>query len=156
MILLTLDCPWVIVWVTHSWNPLVPSKVNIFVWRALLDRLLFLKKIDTRKFDIPTVLCSLCEDVPECLDHILIACPKVYLIWHKCLSWWAVKFPNGEMDFMNVINGSLCQHIPSHHHKVFQGVCFVTMWVVWMWRNKMAHFKAEDKLALVDELQGRR
>lgn len=62
---------------------------------ALLDWLAVLTNIDTREIDIPTVLCSLCEDVPECLNHILIACLKVYLIWHKCLSWWAVKFPNG-------------------------------------------------------------
>ncbi|PWA39473.1 reverse transcriptase domain, Reverse transcriptase zinc-binding domain protein [Artemisia annua] len=136
---------------THAWNPLIPRKVNIFVWRAVLDRLPVLTKIDTRGIDIPTVLCPLCEEVPESLDHILIACPKVKLIWRKCFSWWGVKFPDGGMDFTDVINGSFCQHISSHLHKVFQGVCFVTMWAVWKLRNKMVHSRVEDKLAVGSE-----
>nr|GEU79040.1 RNA-directed DNA polymerase, eukaryota, reverse transcriptase zinc-binding domain protein [Tanacetum cinerariifolium] len=135
---------------THSWNRLVPRKVNIFVWRAVLDRLSVLTKIDDRGIDIPSVLCPLCDDVLESLDHILVACPKVKLICRKCLSWWGVKFLDDGMDFANVINGSLCQHIPSHLHKVL-GVCFITMWAVWTWRNKIVHSKVEDKLAAIGE-----
>nr|GEV56588.1 RNA-directed DNA polymerase, eukaryota, reverse transcriptase zinc-binding domain protein [Tanacetum cinerariifolium] len=48
---------------THSWNRLVPRKVNIFVWRAVLNRLPVLTKIDARGIYIPSVLCPLCEDV---------------------------------------------------------------------------------------------
>nr|GEY33831.1 RNA-directed DNA polymerase, eukaryota, reverse transcriptase zinc-binding domain protein [Tanacetum cinerariifolium] len=134
---------------THG-TVLFQGKSTFFVWRAVLDRLPVLTKIDDRGIDIPSVLCPLCDDVLESLDHILVACPKVKLICRKCLSWWGVKFLDDGMDFDNVINGSLCQHIPSHLHKVL-GVCFITMWVVWTWRNKIVHSKVEDKLAAIGE-----
>ncbi|PWA67486.1 hypothetical protein CTI12_AA317040 [Artemisia annua] len=67
------------------------------------------------------------------------------------LSWWGFKFPGGGMDFTDVINGSFYQHISSHLYKVFQGVYLVTVWAVWMWRNKIVYSQAEDKLAVVSE-----
>ncbi|PWA46879.1 RNA-directed DNA polymerase, eukaryota, Reverse transcriptase zinc-binding domain protein [Artemisia annua] len=134
-----------------GWNLVCSMELEGKSSRAVLDRLPVLTKIDTRGIDIPAVLCPLCEEVPESLDHILIACPKVKLIWRKSFSWWGVKFPDGGMDFTDVINGLFCQHIPSHLHKVFQGVCFVRMWAVWKWRNKMVHSRVEDKLVVGSE-----
>ncbi|GJV17379.1 putative reverse transcriptase domain-containing protein [Tanacetum coccineum] len=60
---------------------------------AVLDRLPVLTKIDDRRIDIPSVLYPLCEDVPESLDHILVACPK-----SNALLWISNRFCKGNFN----------------------------------------------------------
>ncbi|XP_071718674.1 uncharacterized protein [Rutidosis leptorrhynchoides] len=73
-------------------NLLVPKKVGIFVWRARRDRLPVLLELDKRGIDLHSVLCPLCDDEVETVNHALSSCKKaeiwqamiwtsVYLIW---------------------------------------------------------------------------
>ncbi|GKF96801.1 RNA-directed DNA polymerase, eukaryota, reverse transcriptase zinc-binding domain protein, partial [Tanacetum coccineum] len=65
---------------THEWNPLLPKKINIFVWRLALNRLPLLTSRADKGLDIPSILCPVCGDVPESLDHAFLHCPKANLI----------------------------------------------------------------------------
>ncbi|GJS15088.1 hypothetical protein Tco_0409560 [Tanacetum coccineum] len=38
---------------THEWNPLIPKKINIFLWRLVLGRIPLLTKLDWRGVDVP-------------------------------------------------------------------------------------------------------
>ncbi|XP_071694366.1 uncharacterized protein [Rutidosis leptorrhynchoides] len=55
-------------------NNLVPKKVDIFVWRALLKRLSVRVELDRRGIDLHSVLCPVCDDVVESVDHSIIFC----------------------------------------------------------------------------------
>ncbi|GJX28635.1 reverse transcriptase domain, reverse transcriptase zinc-binding domain protein [Tanacetum coccineum] len=56
------------------WNKLVPKKVNIFVWRALRERLLVRVELDRRGIDLDSVLCPSCNNILEACADSLITC----------------------------------------------------------------------------------
>ncbi|GJY78321.1 RNA-directed DNA polymerase, eukaryota, reverse transcriptase zinc-binding domain protein [Tanacetum coccineum] len=130
---------------THQWNPLIPRKINIFVWRLALNRLPLLMNLDDRGLDIPSVLCPLCNDAPESVNHLFLHCSKVKLVWFKCLSWWGVSTVIHNMSVKEVIAGSFMKLLPPCLQNIFQGVCLVTLWSVWKWINKVAHATIEFK-----------
>lgn len=53
------------------WNKLVPRKVNILVWRLLLDRLPTRFNLVNRGLDIPSILCPICSNHAETAIHLL-------------------------------------------------------------------------------------
>ncbi|GKC35358.1 hypothetical protein Tco_1047742, partial [Tanacetum coccineum] len=70
-------------------------------WRAPV-----LTKIDDRGIDIPSVLCPLCEDVPESLDHILVACPKAFFFITMWDVWtWRNKIVHSKVEDKLVVIG---------------------------------------------------
>ncbi|GJV41127.1 reverse transcriptase domain, reverse transcriptase zinc-binding domain protein [Tanacetum coccineum] len=46
---------------------------------------------------------------------------------------------------LEVIAGSFVKLLPPRLQNILQGVCLVTLWSVWKWRNKVAHFTIESK-----------
>lgn len=71
------------------WNIFIPRKVNIFVWRVLLDRLPSSDNLDKRGINIPYTLCHVCSIEIEQLDHFFI-CEVAARTWNAmffCLSF---------------------------------------------------------------------
>ncbi|GJW89313.1 multiprotein-bridging factor 1a [Tanacetum coccineum] len=56
------------------WNSLVPKKVNILVWRADKDSLATRCNLDKRSIDLHSVICPMCEEDVESLDHLMSRC----------------------------------------------------------------------------------
>ncbi|PWA41264.1 RNA-directed DNA polymerase, eukaryota, Reverse transcriptase zinc-binding domain protein [Artemisia annua] len=56
------------------WNPLVPKKVKILVWRADKDSLETRCNLDKRYIDLHSILCPMCEEDVESLDHLMGWC----------------------------------------------------------------------------------
>ncbi|PWA54547.1 Lipase, GDSL [Artemisia annua] len=92
---------------THDWNPVLPKKINVFVWRLALNRLPLLTNLVDKGLDIPSILCPICGDVPETLDHAFLHCPKANLIWTKCFSWWGIDVSINDKCVLDVIGGAL-------------------------------------------------
>ncbi|GJV18277.1 RNA-directed DNA polymerase, eukaryota, reverse transcriptase zinc-binding domain protein [Tanacetum coccineum] len=69
------------------WNKLVPKKVNIFVWRALKERLPVREELDKRGIDLDSVLCPSCNNVVESCAHCLVTCDIARSVWDKNFSW---------------------------------------------------------------------
>ncbi|GJT47353.1 putative RNA-directed DNA polymerase [Tanacetum coccineum] len=82
---------------SHTWNLLVPKKVNIHIWRLAKDRLPLLSKLLRLVINFVSVMCPLCGEVPESIDHTMVHCPKVKPIWMKYFSWWDLKPPPGDL-----------------------------------------------------------
>ncbi|XP_071731026.1 uncharacterized protein [Rutidosis leptorrhynchoides] len=66
---------------------LVPKKAEIFIWLLRKRRLHILSELDKRGIDLNSVLCPLCNDEIESLDHAFILCNHVYDIWVKVYNW---------------------------------------------------------------------
>ncbi|GKC15867.1 hypothetical protein Tco_1012649 [Tanacetum coccineum] len=49
------------------------------------------------------------------------------------------------MSVKEVITGSFVKLLPPCLQNIFQGVCLVTLWSVWKWRNKVAHATTKSK-----------
>ncbi|GJT83982.1 methyl-CpG-binding domain-containing protein 2-like protein isoform X1 [Tanacetum coccineum] len=56
---------------SHTWNSLVPKKVNIHIWRLAKDRLHLLSKLLRLGINVDSVMCPLCGEVPKFIDHIM-------------------------------------------------------------------------------------
>ncbi|XP_071713279.1 uncharacterized protein [Rutidosis leptorrhynchoides] len=69
-------------------NYLVPKKVELFIWRALIKRLPVRLELDKRDIDLHTVRCPLCDDGLESVDHSLILCSSAQEIWSRVFKWW--------------------------------------------------------------------
>jgi hypothetical protein len=70
------------------WRGLVPSKVEIFCWMAIIN------KINTRSMlvkrgilDTSAANCTICLVEEEMVDHLFIHCYKHRLIWSKIINW---------------------------------------------------------------------
>ncbi|GKB48277.1 RNA-directed DNA polymerase, eukaryota [Tanacetum coccineum] len=61
----------------------VPSKVNIFAWRLLLNRHPTRINIMERGIDIPSILCSICNSQQEDAEHLFLHCEVASQIWHR-------------------------------------------------------------------------
>ncbi|GKD62141.1 RNA-directed DNA polymerase, eukaryota, reverse transcriptase zinc-binding domain protein [Tanacetum coccineum] len=57
-------------------NKIVPKKINVFVWRALRERLPVRLDLDKKGIDFPNILCPMCDQTVETIDHALVLCNK--------------------------------------------------------------------------------
>jgi hypothetical protein len=76
------------------WKNNVPSKISIFSWRLLLEKLptreaLFCKGIITNSLERGCVLCS---NMEESVAHVFLHCHVTVAIWQHILGWMDTGF----------------------------------------------------------------
>ncbi|GKB48127.1 RNA-directed DNA polymerase, eukaryota [Tanacetum coccineum] len=86
LILPTLDNP-------TQWDKTLPRKVNIFMWRFMLDRLPHRLNLSSRGIDIPTIACPSCNGNVESSNHIFFGCGNAKDIWNIIRNWCDIQFP---------------------------------------------------------------
>nr|GFB41712.1 RNA-directed DNA polymerase, eukaryota [Tanacetum cinerariifolium] len=70
------------------WVKYIPIKINVFAWRARLDRLPTRSKIVRRGVVLDSSLCLLCGLVPEDIHHVLFRCDTAKLVFRRICHWW--------------------------------------------------------------------
>ncbi|GLT24839.1 hypothetical protein SLA2020_000070 [Shorea laevis] len=75
------------------WCRVVPSKVGFFGWRLCLDRLPTKWNLEKRGVCLQQedLLCSLCNEVVEEVDHLFCTCRETWLVWGKVLRWLGIE-----------------------------------------------------------------
>nr|GEZ08412.1 RNA-directed DNA polymerase, eukaryota, reverse transcriptase zinc-binding domain protein [Tanacetum cinerariifolium] len=137
----------------HVWNSWSPHKVNICVWRALIDRLPTRANLLSRGVNIGQGNCPFCDYSDETIEHYLLTCPKVVPIWRKLWSWWnlnqPVSFPSFSIKDVSLENLAClgCPNLNKVLHSVFQ----CSLWAIWKWRNKVVHAPLESRANTLDE-----
>ncbi|GJY40357.1 RNA-directed DNA polymerase, eukaryota, reverse transcriptase zinc-binding domain protein [Tanacetum coccineum] len=63
------------------WCKIIPWKVNIFMWRLLLDRLPHRLNLLSRGLDIDSILCPVCSEHVESNSHAFFSCSAASNIW---------------------------------------------------------------------------
>ncbi|GKA04369.1 RNA-directed DNA polymerase, eukaryota, reverse transcriptase zinc-binding domain protein [Tanacetum coccineum] len=56
------------------WNPCIPIKVNVFLWRLLLNKLPSRVNLDRKGIDVVSILCPICQEDVETANHIFFTC----------------------------------------------------------------------------------
>nr|GEV73670.1 reverse transcriptase domain, reverse transcriptase zinc-binding domain protein [Tanacetum cinerariifolium] len=56
------------------WYKMIPKKVNIFMWRMLLDTLPNRLNLSSRGLDIDSISCMVCNEHVESNDHVFFTC----------------------------------------------------------------------------------
>ena len=75
-----------------TWDKNIPRKVNIFMWRLLLDRLPHRLNLSLRGMDIPAISCSSCNGNVESANHIFFECIIASEIWKLVYRWCEIPF----------------------------------------------------------------
>ncbi|GKA84831.1 RNA-directed DNA polymerase, eukaryota, reverse transcriptase zinc-binding domain protein [Tanacetum coccineum] len=75
------------------WCKIIPRKVNIFMWRLLLDRLPHRLNLSSRGLDIDSILCPVCSEHVESNSHAFFSCSAASNIWRLVHGWCELKIP---------------------------------------------------------------
>ncbi|GJZ06392.1 RNA-directed DNA polymerase, eukaryota, reverse transcriptase zinc-binding domain protein [Tanacetum coccineum] len=77
---------------TH-WNRSLPIKVNVFLWRLMLNRLPSRVNLDKRNIEVSSLLCPSCLDDLETVNHTFFNCEMAKDLWSLLAKWWDVDIP---------------------------------------------------------------
>nr|GEV55295.1 RNA-directed DNA polymerase, eukaryota [Tanacetum cinerariifolium] len=77
--------------VATRWVKFVPIKVNIFAWRASLDRLPTRGNLIFRGVTMDSLLCPICELTLEDSSHIFFSCDLGKSISQRIYRWWNIQ-----------------------------------------------------------------
>ncbi|GJW85507.1 RNA-directed DNA polymerase, eukaryota, reverse transcriptase zinc-binding domain protein [Tanacetum coccineum] len=75
------------------WSRHIPIKVNIFIWRLMLNKLPFRVNLDRRGIDVNSILCPICQMDIEMINHIFFSCDMALDLWAKLARWWDLDIP---------------------------------------------------------------
>ncbi|KAF5765755.1 putative transcription factor WD40-like family [Helianthus annuus] len=74
-----------------AWSKWVPKKINIFVWRAVLNRLPTVSNLQVRNCFSSDIKCCLCDDSEETAEHLLCSCIVASRVWSYIERWCKVS-----------------------------------------------------------------
>ncbi|GKD20495.1 RNA-directed DNA polymerase, eukaryota, reverse transcriptase zinc-binding domain protein, partial [Tanacetum coccineum] len=77
-----------------SWLKVLPRKVNVFIWRFILDRLPTRLNLSLRGIEIPSIECPICNSGMESIDHIFFDCEVASNIWCMVRVWTDIDMPS--------------------------------------------------------------
>ena len=115
------------------WKLKVPSKVVVFAWRLLKDRLPTRDNLRRKQIELQDYLCPFCRIMEESASHLFFHCSKILPLWWESLSW---------VNLVGVFPHHPRQHSIQHMHQTHEGL-MVTRWKWWwlaltwsIWKHK--------------------
>jgi hypothetical protein len=138
------------------WRNDVPSKVLVFGWRLLLDRLPTRSALNHRgillnSFDLTCVFCSLnLEDS----SHLFFSCQFVKRIWAAISSWIGKDIPTGEVGCNNFMWFGELVRLKKTGGRVNHLIWLAVTWNIWKHRNQVIFEGANpDLIAIVNDIK---
>ncbi|KAL4565322.1 hypothetical protein LXL04_029411 [Taraxacum kok-saghyz] len=116
------------------WNRFLPSKINVFRWRVALNRLPTRCNLVSKSIDLETVLCPVCQMEVESLAHFLFRCEVPFALWGRVALWCDVYMSVFD-SFEEVRQWVEGQSAVNFRQLKMEAVCFIVMWVLWMFRT---------------------
>ncbi|GJS60505.1 RNA-directed DNA polymerase, eukaryota [Tanacetum coccineum] len=69
------------------WCKILPMKVNVFVWRVMLNRLPTRLNLDRRGIDMDSLICPCCNSIVKDNNHVFYSCNVALELWNKIAMW---------------------------------------------------------------------
>nr|GEW94819.1 RNA-directed DNA polymerase, eukaryota, reverse transcriptase zinc-binding domain protein [Tanacetum cinerariifolium] len=90
------------------WNRSIPIKVNVFMWRAMLNKLPTSANLDRKGIEVDSLLCPICHEDVETVNHIFFTCDLAKVIWDLLAKWWEldVSFCASISDWLSWLDSS--------------------------------------------------
>lgn len=132
--------------IATAWVKSVPKKICIFLWRAKLGRIPTRETLDKMGIELDTTLCPRCGKEIETVDHALVNCENVKVLWRLMGRWWNidVEAVNSLHDLLEIGNQ---MDSSTKGMKRWTVVVWSTLYLVWTNRNKMIFQKASGSLS---------
>ncbi|GKD68062.1 RNA-directed DNA polymerase, eukaryota, partial [Tanacetum coccineum] len=122
--------------VPTRWVKYIPIKINIFVWRARLDRLPTRSNLVRRGVVLDSDHCPICGSVSEDILHVLFRCDMAALIFRKICRWWDLDW-QVLMSFDDWYAWFSAIRFSSKIKLMLEGVFYVAWWHLWAFRNHL-------------------
>ncbi|GKB66637.1 RNA-directed DNA polymerase, eukaryota, reverse transcriptase zinc-binding domain protein [Tanacetum coccineum] len=120
---------------TH-WNRSLPIKVNVFLWRLMLNRLPSRVNLDKRNIEVSSLLCPSCLDDLETVNHTFFNCEMAKDLWSLLAKWWDVDIPvcGNILEWYDWLPNV---HISPKARLGLEGVGGTLLWCIWNYRNSL-------------------
>ena len=95
--------------------------------------------LDRKGIDVGSILCPLCMDDVETVNHIFFSCNMAKDLWGLYAKWWELDIPvcsNIEEWFAWI--DSL--HCSNKIKMLLEGVGGTLLWCIWKFRNELTFF----------------
>ncbi|XP_071728949.1 uncharacterized protein [Rutidosis leptorrhynchoides] len=116
------------------WNKVIPSKVLIFYWRLLLNRLPHKKNLQARNVYCSTFSCSDCGFFLEDSNHIFFHCQSASQVWSFVASWTGISLPRWS-NGLELRNWLASASPDPKVTLVLHCICIASLWSIWRLRN---------------------
>ncbi|KAJ0527046.1 putative RNA-directed DNA polymerase [Helianthus annuus] len=117
------------------WNNWVPPKVNLFAWRATLNRIPSKVNLIHRGVIMGDDKCVRCGLRPETVEHILWDCWIAKSIWWTIMVWLKLPFPVGDCSLSQLLGTTKDMKGSKEWKKIIGAVLMVAAWEIWKTRN---------------------
>ncbi|GJW52228.1 RNA-directed DNA polymerase, eukaryota, reverse transcriptase zinc-binding domain protein [Tanacetum coccineum] len=130
------------------WNRFLPKKINIFIWRALRDRLPTRWNLSRKGIDLDSLSCPICDSSIETLNHTLWFCSLATSIWHKIFAWLDIDIPcpSHIQDIFSWIGN---MRVSASIKSILEVICGVALWALWHFRNELIFGSSPPKRCLL-------
>ncbi|GJQ90938.1 RNA-directed DNA polymerase, eukaryota [Tanacetum coccineum] len=118
------------------WVKSVPIKVNVLSWKVMVEALPTRLNMSRRGISIPSIMCPVCDEEVESVNHLFFRCKVCYQIGRKVLKWWNMS----DQEVNSYAEWSVWMasiRIGSKLKEIFEGVWITTWWYMWWYRNKI-------------------
>ncbi|XP_071715289.1 uncharacterized protein [Rutidosis leptorrhynchoides] len=115
-------------------NALILQKIGIFMWRMHKNKLPVRIELDNKGIDLHSVLCPVCDDCVECIQHAMISCKSAASVWDKLRRWWNLDKLPFEV-YSDLIDCSMSHINSKTGTQIWQAVVWITAYFIWKNRN---------------------
>ena len=118
------------------WSIKVPSKIAIFAWRLIRDRLPTRHKLQRRQVQVADTSCPLCRVEEENAGHLFFHCSKIQPLWWEAMSWINIKGAAPLTPKMN-FNQHMGLQADGVRSNRWQCWWMALTWSIWKTRNSI-------------------
>ncbi|XP_058777028.1 uncharacterized protein LOC131651376 [Vicia villosa] len=134
------------------WNSQVPSKIQVFGWKCIRDRIATREQLNKRGVlsnSIPNE-CALCNGGGESVLHLLVLCPFARAVWQQVCAWADIAFYHAVslVDHMMLFYASVGRRVPAKKKLL---LWLAVIWAIWCRRNAVILKNEEAVVAEVFE-----
>jgi hypothetical protein len=136
------DVPFNLIWKAHA-----PTKVIGCLWKILHNGLPTRDNLKRRGMlnAESSILCALCKQEDESINHLFFSCNVAYHLWmkvYKCVQFTA-PLPNTPNDHFQQHAGGWTSKKPL---KFWNSIWLATIWSLWKWRNDLIFNEAKSSI----------
>ncbi|KAJ0433652.1 putative RNA-directed DNA polymerase [Helianthus annuus] len=131
-----------------DWCKWIPLKCNVFMWRALLERLPTKVALIKRNIHLENSNCIFCDDSDETAEHIFTGCFFSSAVWQAISTWCRlpVLYVCDLKDLTEIYKN---MRLGSATKEMVQGLMIIGCWRIWKARNDRIFNDKKTKIAEV-------
>ncbi|GJR04144.1 RNA-directed DNA polymerase, eukaryota, reverse transcriptase zinc-binding domain protein [Tanacetum coccineum] len=130
------------------WTRCVPIKVNVFMWRLSLDKLPTLVNLDRKGIDVASLLCHVCCECVENVNHFFFSCGMSRDLWAHLARWCDLNIP--EISHLSEWISWLddCK-VTKKARFILEGIVASMLWSIYKFRNELIFSVSKPKKATI-------